>query len=161
MPRFGGGRPGSISCVRQSFADELTTSELPSKYWRTWLGVASPLAPSPSRSRKPLPLTPASRQSASPLHDEGVRISIDDFGTGYTCWQHFPTFPSTSSKSISGLSYARQHPQTDDAIVRPSGARASVGPRSVAEGVETRDVFDRMCDYGFDLLQGTTSPNPA
>ena len=43
----------------------------------------------------------------------------------------------------------------DDAIVRTVRELAlRLGLDAVAEGVETKDMFDRMCSYGFDLLQG-------
>ena len=43
----------------------------------------------------------------------------------------------------------------DDAIVRTVRELAlRLGLDAVAEGVETKDMFDRMSGYGFDLLQG-------
>jgi EAL domain-containing protein (putative c-di-GMP-specific phosphodiesterase class I) len=43
----------------------------------------------------------------------------------------------------------------DDAIVRTVRELAlRLGLDAVAEGVETKDLFDRMSGYGFDLLQG-------
>lgn len=90
-----------------------------------------------------------------PLHDEGVRISIDDFGTGYTSLATLPDLPLDELKVDQRFVLRSSTSPADDAIVRTVRELAlRLGLDAVAEGVETGEVFDRMCDYGFDLLQG-------
>jgi EAL domain-containing protein (putative c-di-GMP-specific phosphodiesterase class I)/GGDEF domain-containing protein len=90
-----------------------------------------------------------------PLHDAGVRISIDDFGTGYTSLTALPDLPLDELKVDQSFVMRSLTSSADDAIVRTVRELAlRLGLDAVAEGVETKDIFDRMSDYGFDLLQG-------
>ena len=90
-----------------------------------------------------------------PLHDAGIRISIDDFGTGYTSLTALPDLPLDELKVDQSFVMRSLTSTADDAIVRTVRELAlRLGLDAVAEGVETKDMFDRMCSYGFDLLQG-------
>jgi EAL domain-containing protein (putative c-di-GMP-specific phosphodiesterase class I)/GGDEF domain-containing protein len=90
-----------------------------------------------------------------PLHDAGIRISIDDFGTGYTSLTALPDLPLDELKVDQSFVMRSLTSSADDAIVRTVRELAlRLGLDAVAEGVETKDIFDRMSDYGFDLLQG-------
>jgi diguanylate cyclase len=90
-----------------------------------------------------------------PLHDAGIRISIDDFGTGYTSLTALPDLPLDELKVDQSFVMRSLTSTADDAIVRTVRELAlRLGLDAVAEGVETKDMFDRMCAYGFDLLQG-------
>jgi diguanylate cyclase len=90
-----------------------------------------------------------------PLHDAGIRISIDDFGTGYTSLMALPDLPLDELKVDQSFVMRSLTSTADDAIVRTVRELAlRLGLDAVAEGVETKDMFDRMCAYGFDLLQG-------
>lgn len=89
------------------------------------------------------------------LHDAGIRISIDDFGTGYTSLTALPDLPLDELKVDQSFVMRSLTSTADDAIVRTVRELAlRLGLDAVAEGVETKDMFDRMCSYGFDLLQG-------
>ena len=90
-----------------------------------------------------------------PLHDAGIRISIDDFGTGYTSLAALPDLPLDELKVDQSFVMRSLTSTADDAIVRTVRELAlRLGLDAVAEGVETKDMFDRMSGYGFDLLQG-------
>jgi EAL domain-containing protein (putative c-di-GMP-specific phosphodiesterase class I) len=90
-----------------------------------------------------------------PLHDQGVRISIDDFGTGYTSLAALPDLPLDELKVDQRFVLRSSKSPADDAIVRTVlGLAHRLGLDAVAEGVETGDLFERMREYGFDLLQG-------
>lgn len=90
-----------------------------------------------------------------PLHDAGIRISIDDFGTGYTSLAALPDLPLDELKVDQSFVMRSLTSAADDAIVRTVRELAlRLGLDAVAEGVETKDMFDRMSGYGFDLLQG-------
>jgi diguanylate cyclase len=90
-----------------------------------------------------------------PLHDHGVRISIDDFGTGYTSLAALPDLPLDELKVDQQFVLRSMSSPADDAIVRTvRGLAHRLGLDAVAEGVETGEIFERMRNYGFDLLQG-------
>jgi len=85
----------------------------------------------------------------------GVGLSIDDFGTGYSSLAHLRHLPFTELKidrSFTNEMLANEH---DAAIVRSTIALAhELGRSVVAEGVETREVLDRLREYGCDFAQG-------
>jgi diguanylate cyclase (GGDEF)-like protein/PAS domain S-box-containing protein len=85
----------------------------------------------------------------------GVGLSIDDFGTGYSSLAHLRHLPFTELKidrSFTNEMLANEH---DAAIVRSTIALAhELGRTVVAEGVETRDVLERLRQYGCDFAQG-------
>ncbi len=89
------------------------------------------------------------------LREIGVSLSIDDFGTGYSSLAHLRHLPFTELKidrSFTNEMLANEH---DAAIVRSTIALAhELGRTVVAEGVETREVLERLRDYGCDFAQG-------
>jgi EAL domain-containing protein (putative c-di-GMP-specific phosphodiesterase class I) len=90
-----------------------------------------------------------------PLHDKGIRVSIDDFGTGYTSLAALPHLPLDELKV--DMSFVRRSGDSaaDEAIVRSVRELAHrLDLDSVAEGVETDDIRERMTEIGYDLLQG-------
>jgi EAL domain-containing protein (putative c-di-GMP-specific phosphodiesterase class I) len=96
-----------------------------------------------------------------PLHDQGVRISIDDFGTGYTSLAVLPELPLDEIKVDQRFVMRSFTSGADDAIVQTVlGLAHRLGLDAVAEGVETRELADRMSGYGFDFLQGFYHSKP-
>jgi EAL domain-containing protein (putative c-di-GMP-specific phosphodiesterase class I)/GGDEF domain-containing protein len=96
-----------------------------------------------------------------PLHEEGVRISIDDFGTGYTSLAVLPDLPLDEIKVDQRFVMRSFSSGADDAIVQTVlGLAHRLGLDAVAEGVETRELADRMSGYGFDFLQGFYHSRP-
>ncbi len=90
-----------------------------------------------------------------PLHDRGVRIAIDDFGTGYTSLAVLPDLPLNELKVDQRFVLRSSSSAADDAIVQTVlGLAHRLGLDAVAEGVETKELADRMTRYGFDFLQG-------
>jgi diguanylate cyclase len=90
-----------------------------------------------------------------PLHDRGVRIAIDDFGTGYTSLAVLPDLPLNELKVDQRFVLRSSSSAADDAIVQTVLNLAHrLGLDAVAEGVETKELADRMSGYGFDFLQG-------
>jgi EAL domain-containing protein (putative c-di-GMP-specific phosphodiesterase class I) len=91
----------------------------------------------------------------APLHQSGVRISIDDFGTGFTSLAQLPTLPVDELKVDQCFVLRSVESPADESIVRTIGELAHrLGLHSVAEGVESAEIADRMIDIGIDLLQG-------
>jgi len=89
------------------------------------------------------------------LREIGVGLSIDDFGTGYSSLVHLKHLPFTELKidrTFTNELLANEH---DAAIVRSTIDLGHELKRTiVAEGVESREVLDRLRQYRCDLAQG-------
>ena len=89
------------------------------------------------------------------LRDIGVGLSIDDFGTGYSSLVHLKHLPFTEIKIDRSFTREMLTNEHDAAIVRSIiDLGQQLGRVIVAEGVESRDVLDRLREYGCDLAQG-------
>ncbi len=84
----------------------------------------------------------------------GAKISLDDFGTGYSSLTQLRSFPFDRIKI--DRSFA-----DDTAVVQAVAALgASLGMRTVAEGVETRQQLARMRNDGCSEAQGFLFSRP-
>ncbi len=89
------------------------------------------------------------------LADLNIRISIDDFGTGYSSLAYLRKMPATEVKIDKSFVMDMMNNENDAAIVRATIDLAhNLGLQVVAEGVESREIADRLRDLGCDLLQG-------
>ena len=89
------------------------------------------------------------------LADLGVGISLDDFGTGYSSLVHLKRLPVSEVKIDRSFVMRMDVHEDDAAIVRSIIELATaLGLRVVAEGVETRESWDRLAVYGCDAAQG-------
>jgi diguanylate cyclase (GGDEF)-like protein len=85
----------------------------------------------------------------------GVGVSLDDFGTGYSSLVHLKRLPVSEVKIDRSFVIRMDVNDDDAAIVRSIIDLASaLGLRTVAEGVETRDSWERLAVYGCDAAQG-------
>jgi EAL domain-containing protein (putative c-di-GMP-specific phosphodiesterase class I) len=85
----------------------------------------------------------------------GVRISMDDFGTGYSSLSYLRSFPFDKIKI--DRSFIRELSTKHDslAIIRAvAGLGQSLGMTTTAEGVETREQFERLKHEGCTEVQG-------
>jgi diguanylate cyclase (GGDEF)-like protein len=89
------------------------------------------------------------------LSDLGVGVSLDDFGTGYSSLVHLKRLPVSEVK-IDRSFVMRMDVNDDDAAIVRSIIELStaLGLRVVAEGVETREAWDRLAVFGCDAAQG-------
>jgi len=89
------------------------------------------------------------------LHDLGVRITMDDFGTGYSSLSYLRRFPFDKIKI--DQSFVHDLPTREDsvAIIRAVvGLSSSLGIRTTAEGVETKEQLALLTSEGCDEVQG-------
>ena len=85
----------------------------------------------------------------------GVRLSIDDFGTGYSSLAYLERFPVDSLKMdrsfIAGLRMDHTKAPLAEAVI---GLGRILGLRVVAEGIETKEQWERLRHLGCGLGQG-------
>ncbi len=89
------------------------------------------------------------------LRMKGIELSIDDFGTGYSTFQQLQRFPFNELKIDRAFVFNCETNRDSESIVRSSielGQRLAI--RTVAEGVESVKIADRLLDWGCDLAQG-------
>ena len=89
------------------------------------------------------------------LRSIGVGLSIDDFGTGYSSLMHLKHLPFTELKVDRSFTHEMLANAHDAAIVRSTiDLGHELGRSIVAEGVETREVLERLREYRCDFAQG-------
>ena len=87
------------------------------------------------------------------LNAMGIRLSIDDFGTGYSSLSYLQKLPVHEIKI--DQSFIEHLVRDGDEIVRSTIDLAhSLGLTVVAEGVETRAIWNRLDTLGCDVAQG-------
>ena len=89
------------------------------------------------------------------LREMGVSVAIDDFGVGYTSLSHLATLPVDTLKIDRRFVATLMTDEKNQAIVRNVIQLAhDLGIVSLAEGVETPEVWSRLTDLGCDEIQG-------
>jgi EAL domain-containing protein (putative c-di-GMP-specific phosphodiesterase class I) len=95
---------------------------------------------------------------------KGFGLSVDDFGTGYSNIDRLRMFPFTELKIDQSFTrnaltdtFARAAVETSVRLAKELGLKV------VAEGVETREMWDMLADLGVDEAQGflVAQPMPA
>ena len=100
--------------------------------------------------------TESAEQILTQLKALGVVVALDDFGTGYSSLVYLHRFPIDCIKIDRSFSKQLISSDRSRAIVRSIiGLAASMGLRSVAEGVEEEAVVSALADLGCQYAQGT------
>jgi EAL domain-containing protein (putative c-di-GMP-specific phosphodiesterase class I)/GGDEF domain-containing protein len=84
-----------------------------------------------------------------------IIISIDDFGTGYSSLQYLHQLPASLIKI--DQSFVRRLPDDKGAVAIIKAAvmlAQNMGIKVIAEGVETREIYDYLAGIGCDMVQG-------
>ncbi len=94
-------------------------------------------------------------ENITALSKIGTGISIDDFGTGYTSLSSIKQLPVNELKIDKSFVTNMLTDAQDTMIVRTIiDFGHNFGLMVVAEGVETREVYDALAAFGCDVIQG-------
>jgi diguanylate cyclase (GGDEF)-like protein len=89
------------------------------------------------------------------LADSGVRLSIDDFGQGYSSLAYLQSVPARELKIDQAFVRTLDTDAGNRTLVRAMAALGrDFGMEVVAEGVESRAVWDQLAALGCDYGQG-------
>ena len=85
----------------------------------------------------------------------GIRFSIDDFGTGYSSLRYLQSLPVDEIKIDKSFIMNMMTDESSMKIVRSTIELAhSLGLKVVAEGVESKEIMDKLISLGCDDAQG-------
>lgn len=91
----------------------------------------------------------------------GLHFSIDDFGTGYSSLAYLNQLPVSELKIDQSFVQGIISAETDIAIIKAIIEMSHALEKQVlAEGVETREQFERLCELGCDAFQGYLFSKP-
>lgn len=95
------------------------------------------------------------RTLISSLRNQGIRVSLDDFGTGYSSLAQLRSLPFDHIKiDRSFVSNLMECPDSETIVKAITSLGEGLGMPVTAEGVETKDVLDRLKGYGRYKAQG-------
>jgi EAL domain-containing protein (putative c-di-GMP-specific phosphodiesterase class I) len=91
----------------------------------------------------------------------GLSFSIDDFGTGYSSLSYLQRLPLRELKIDKTFVQNLENNRASEAIVRAIVALGqSMQIEVLAEGVETQDQKNRLCELGCERMQGYLFARP-
>jgi diguanylate cyclase (GGDEF)-like protein/PAS domain S-box-containing protein len=103
----------------------------------------------------------AARRLIDEMRDIGCRFALDDFGIGFSSLYHLKHLPVDFIKIDGQFVRDMVSDPIDRTIVTSINDIAhSLGKRTVAEFVESRDIFKMLQQYGIDYAQGHYIASP-
>ncbi len=89
------------------------------------------------------------------LRENGFKISLDDFGTGYSSLAYLKNIPANELKLDQSFVTHVVSNKNDEILVRSVIKLAhDLGLETIAEGVETEDVLEKLKSFGCEMVQG-------
>lgn len=90
------------------------------------------------------------------LRELGLRIALDDFGTGYSPLTYLKRLPATAMKLDRSFVAGLGLPDPIDVAIARSVLQLAtdIGLQVVAEGVETEQQMQLLCELGYEYFQG-------
>jgi diguanylate cyclase (GGDEF)-like protein/PAS domain S-box-containing protein len=88
------------------------------------------------------------------LTNKGVKFAIDDFGTGYSSLYYLKQLPISIIKIDKSFVDDLSHSKSKNFIEFIIELSRTLGLKVIAEGVERKQQFDILKDYGCDIIQG-------
>jgi diguanylate cyclase (GGDEF)-like protein len=96
------------------------------------------------------------------LSNMGFQLSIDDFGTGYSSLSYLKQLPVDEVKIDKSFVLDMNESESDAVIVQSTINLAhDLGMKVVAEGVENRQIWEKIQSLGCDTAQGYFISKPA
>jgi len=95
------------------------------------------------------------------LKELGVSLSIDDFGTGYSSLSYLKKLPMDELKIDRSFIDDLITDENDEIITQTIiSIGQKFGLEVIAEGVETKEQFEKLCSIGCNLFQGYLFAKP-
>jgi len=89
------------------------------------------------------------------LRDQGFKLSLDDFGTGYSSLSYLSNLPMNEIKiDRSFIDKFLTNAQSESLVKTIIAIGQFCHLTVVAEGVETKEQYERLVLYHCDLIQG-------
>jgi len=96
------------------------------------------------------------------LTAEGFRFALDDFGVGFSSFRYLRELPVSSLKlDISYVQNLARQPENRVFVRGITEICRGLGVKTVAEGVETREILDIVSTLGVDRVQGFHIGHPS
>ncbi|MGI3900886.1 MAG: putative bifunctional diguanylate cyclase/phosphodiesterase [Janthinobacterium lividum] len=97
----------------------------------------------------------AAKATLHALQQIGVQVALDDFGTGYSSLYHLREMKFDKIKiDRSFVQSMGENPESEKIVDAVLGLAKSLGMPTVAEGIESADIRQRLADRGCTYGQG-------
>lgn len=94
-------------------------------------------------------------QTLNDFNRMGVRVYMDDFGTGFSSLNHLRKLPVTGIKIDRSFVSHMNFDANDGVLVRSIIELGhNLGLQTIAEGVESPEIYDQLCSLACDAGQG-------